>query len=132
MPKNIDELLTQARQALSRLDARVAHEHIRGGSVIVDIRSMEQCVQDGFIPGAVWVERNVLEWRADPTSRWNDPRIARRDVPVIIMCNEGYQSSLCAATLREFGLPATDVIGGFQAWIAYGLPTLPRQSTFIG
>lgn len=69
------------------------------------------------------VPRNVLEWRLDPSSEHNDPDLARTNCQVILICNEGYQSSLAAATLRTFGLDATDVIGGAQAWIASGLPT---------
>jgi rhodanese-related sulfurtransferase len=79
-------------------------------------------MDEGDVPGASCVPCNVLEWRLDPSSAYRDPELARRDVPVILICDEGCQSSLAAATLRRFGLMATDVIGGFQAWRAAGLP----------
>jgi rhodanese-related sulfurtransferase len=88
----------------------------------VDIRSDSQRARDGEVPGAAFVPRNVLEWRCDPASPHRDPDLARRDRTVIVICDEGYQSSLAAANLRRFGLDATDVVGGFQAWRAAGLP----------
>jgi rhodanese-related sulfurtransferase len=90
--------------------------------VLIDIRPVEQREWDGLIPRAHVVSRNVLEWRLDPRSESSSPEIARRDCRVILLCNEGYQSSLAAVTLRKFGLDATDVIGGAQAWIRSGLP----------
>lgn len=89
---------------------------------MIDIRSDSQCEEDGEIPVAVRVARNVLEWRLDPASAHRDPQLARRDITVILICDEGYQSSLAAATLCSFGLRAGDVIGGFQAWRSDGLP----------
>jgi rhodanese-related sulfurtransferase len=84
---------------------------------------LTQQQRDGVVPGARWIERNVLEWRCDPTSSWRDPAVAEASGQVILMCDEGYQSSLAAATLKRLGLRnATDVIGGFQAWRAAGLP----------
>ena len=79
------------------------------------------------LPGARVVPRNVLEWRLDPSCEHRDPELARRDARVIVVCDEGYQSSLAAATLRRFGLDATDVIGGVQAWREAGLPTSPYR-----
>jgi rhodanese-related sulfurtransferase len=96
------------------------------GAVLVDIRSEPQRARDGVVPGSVFVARNVLEWRADPASRWRDPRIADPSREVVVMCDEGYQSSLAAATLQQLGLRrATDLVGGFQAWRAAGLPVQP-------
>jgi rhodanese-related sulfurtransferase len=74
------------------------------------------------IPSAEFVTRNVLEWRLDPASEHHNPALARRGCLVIVICNEGYQSSLAAATVRRFGVDATDVVGGFQAWRDAGLP----------
>ena len=70
------------------------------------------------------VARNVLEWRFDPSSPNRDPALACREVPIVLICDEGYQSSLAAAALRRFGLDATDVEGGFRAWCAAGLPVI--------
>jgi rhodanese-related sulfurtransferase len=80
---------------------------------------------EGVVPGAVHVPRNVLEWRLDPSCPHRDPVIARRDVRVILICDEGFQSSLAAAVVRRFGVDATDVAGGFQAWRDDGLPVDP-------
>ncbi len=92
--------------------------------MIVDIRSEVQRAHDGAIPGAVWHPRNVLEWRMDPASGHSDPELsADLERTVILVCNEGYQSSLAAATLQDLGfVNATDLIGGFQAWRQAGLP----------
>jgi rhodanese-related sulfurtransferase len=95
---------------------------MRAGAVIVDIRSGSQRAQHGMIPGAAFIERNVLEWRLDPASEYRDPELARRDRRLILICHEGYQSCLVAVTVRRFGLDATDVIGGFLAWRDDGLP----------
>jgi rhodanese-related sulfurtransferase len=118
----VDELLAESREMLARVtpdEARVAQA---GGAVLIDIRSAAQRSRDGDIPGAKHHPRNVLEWRLDPHSEHRDRDIARRDIRVILICDEGYQSSLAAATVRRFGVDATDVIGGFQAWRAAGLP----------
>jgi rhodanese-related sulfurtransferase len=89
----------------------------------VDIRSESQRARDGVIPHAIFVGRNVLEWRCAPDSDARDPRISDPDRRLILLCDEGYQSSLAAANLQRLGLPlATDVDGGFQAWRAAGLP----------
>jgi rhodanese-related sulfurtransferase len=100
---------------------------VRAGAVLVDIRSEVQRERDGVIPGAHFHPRNVLEWRLDPASGHCDPVLAGDlDRHVILVCNEGYQSSLAAATLQELGFTrATDLAGGFQAWRAAGLPVEP-------
>ncbi len=95
---------------------------MRQGAALVDIRSDAQRAADGLIPDAGVVPRNVLEWRLDPQSDHRDAGLARRDRQVIVICNHGYQSSLAAATVRRYGMDATDVIGGFQAWREAGLP----------
>ena len=88
-------------------------------------RSDAQRAADGLVPGAVRIARNGLEWRCDPASRWRDPALSDRATHVVLLCDEGYQSSLAAATLQTLGLPrATDVIGGFQSWRAAGMPML--------
>jgi rhodanese-related sulfurtransferase len=89
----------------------------------VDIREEERRARDGRVAGAVEIARNVLEWRCAPDCEWRDERVADPSRRVILMCNEGYQSSLAAATLQQLGLSlATDMVGGFQAWRAAGLP----------
>ena len=114
----IDVLLEETRKTIEpRLPAAQLEAALTDGALIVDIRPVEQRDRDGLIPGAVVIDRNVLEWRLDPTSAH---RLDRADDPgrvVVIVCNEGYASSLAAATLRQLGLHrATDLIGGFQAW----------------
>jgi rhodanese-related sulfurtransferase len=88
--------------------------------VIVDTRPVEQRARDGELPGAIVVERNVLEWRLDPASEHRIAEVTDHDIRVIIVCNEGYSSSLAAATLLDLGLHrATDLAGGYQAWLHY-------------
>jgi rhodanese-related sulfurtransferase len=122
---SIETLLDEARSGLDRVGACRAHAAMGAGALLIDIRSHAQRRADGVVPGALAVERNVLEWRCDPTCAARDPRIDPAGV-LIVMCNEGYQSSLAAATLRRLGLEgATDLIGGFQAWREAGLPVDP-------
>ena len=120
----IDELLAEARSGLVRVSPADALAALQSGeAVVVDIREEDKRRRDGRVPGAVEIDRNVLEWRCDPQSEWRDERVSDPSRPLVVMCNEGYQSSLAAATLQRLGLPkATDLEGGFQAWIAAGLP----------
>jgi rhodanese-related sulfurtransferase len=119
----VEQLLAEARSRLPRLTPGEAHAAMADGAHLIDIRSESQRAADGFVPGSRFVSRNVLEWRLDPACPHRDPSLARPDARVVLMCNEGFQSSLAAATLQQFGLgEATDVIGGFQAWRADGLP----------
>jgi rhodanese-related sulfurtransferase len=120
----IEALLESARRELERMSPRAAKEALGRGAVLIDIRSETQRTQDGAIPGAVVIPRNVLEWRLDPACAHRDPELANPGRTVILICDEGYQSSLAAATLRRFGIDATDVIGGAQAWRAAGLPLI--------
>jgi rhodanese-related sulfurtransferase len=120
----IDDLLGRSRAGLARLTPEAAQEAVRAGAVIVDTRPLDQRRAQGVVPGAVVVGRNVLEWRADVTSGHADDRLAGKDL--IVMCPEGYSSSLAAATLQQIGLArATDMIGGFEAWRDAGLPVEP-------
>jgi rhodanese-related sulfurtransferase len=124
--RTIDDLLAEARSRLTRLNPVEADAAVREGGLLIDIRAESQRAADGVVPGALFVARNVLEWRCDPSSEHRDPRIDGRERQLIIMCNEGYQSSLAAATLHELGLTrTTDLAGGFQAWRAAGLPVEP-------
>lgn len=121
--RTIEQLLDEARARLARLAPEEAHRALGDGAALVDIRSEAQRARGGVVPGSTFVARNVLEWRLAPQSAWRDPALARADALVMLMCDEGYQSSLAAATLQQLGLEhATDVVGGFQAWRAAGLP----------
>ena len=117
----IDALLAEARRGLRRLAPSEASDAARFGAVLVDIRPIEQRERDGVIPGALLIDRNVLEWRLDPKGAFKEAAVGDHQ-RVVIICNEGYSSSLAAATLRMLGRDATDVIGGFQHWLACGLP----------
>ncbi len=120
----IDALLAEARAGLDRLAPDRAAAEVVGGAVLVDIRPAAQRADEGSVPAALVVERNVLEWRFDPTSDARLPIATGDDLRVIVLCSEGYTSSLAAAALRSLGLHrATDVIGGYQAWKDAGLPT---------
>jgi rhodanese-related sulfurtransferase len=121
--KSVEELIEDARSRLERLDPRGASSAVANGAVLLDIRAESQRARDGVVPDAVFIPRNVLEWRCDPTSEWRDERVSDPDRQVVVMCDEGYQSSLAAALLQGLGHPrATDLAGGFQAWRAAGLP----------
>jgi rhodanese-related sulfurtransferase/predicted metal-dependent enzyme (double-stranded beta helix superfamily) len=125
---SIDQLLAEARSGLARLRPEAAFAVLTDGAVLVDIRPQEQRMTEGEVPGAIIIGRNVLEWRLDPRSEARIPALARPDAQIIVMCSEGYASTLAAATLRRIGLSeATDLDGGFQAWKAAGLPTRPAQ-----
>ena len=125
----IDDLLAAARARLERLDAPAAARAVREGAVLVDIRSDHQRARDGVVPEAIHHPRNVLEWRVDPSSEAADERLADPDGHLVLMCDEGYASSLAAATLQDLGFGrATDLDGGFQAWRAAGLPVEPSRA----
>jgi rhodanese-related sulfurtransferase len=119
----VDELLRRSRAGLARLTPEAARAAAAEGAVIVDTRPVDQRREQGVVPGAVVVCRNVLEWRADGTSGHSDPRLVGREL--IVMCAEGYASSLAAASLQGIGLHATDMVGGFAAWRDAGLPVEP-------
>jgi rhodanese-related sulfurtransferase len=122
-PLTVDDLLAEARATLSRLEPAAAHAALAQGAVLVDVRSESQRARDGEVPGAIAIPRNVLEWRCDPSCNHRDPRIGGHDTLLMVLCDEGYQSSLAAAGLQRLGFHrATDVVGGFQAWRAAGLP----------
>ena len=126
-PITLDDLLGEARSALRRLGPQEAHAAAQAReALVVDIRSDEQRARDGVVPGTLFIQRNVLEWRCAPDSPWRDQRLEIvGDRRLVLMCNEGYQSSLAAATLQRLGLhDATDLDGGFQAWRAAGLPVV--------
>ena len=123
-PIGIDELLERVRENLDRVEPAEAHEAAGAGdALLVDIRYAALRDRDGLIPGALVVERNELEWRLDPQGSHRAPEATSHDLRVVVVCNEGYASSLAAASLHQLGLHrATDLVGGFQAWKAAGLP----------
>jgi rhodanese-related sulfurtransferase len=122
--RSIAQVLADARVRLHRLSPAAADRAHRDGAVLVDIRPAAQRAEHGEIPGAVVVERNVLEWRLDPRSDARLPFADRYDLPVVVLCQEGYTSSLAAAALLDLGLHrATDLAGGYAAWRAAGLTT---------
>jgi len=125
----IDDLLERERSTYARLDAAQAAAAMRDGALLVDTRPLEQRRRDGDIPGALVIDRSVLEWRLDPTSPHRIAEMRSAEQTVIVVCNEGYSSSLAAATLQRLGLRrATDLAGGFQAWRAAGLPVQPHEA----
>ncbi len=119
-PSRIDALLAQARAGLDRVGPEDLDAELAAGALVVDVRPVDQRQRDGDLPGAVVIDRNVLEWRLDPSSPFRIAEMASADRRVIVVCNEGYSSSLAAATLRQLGLHrASDLAGGFQAWLAH-------------
>ncbi|WP_324605307.1 rhodanese-like domain-containing protein [Streptomyces sp. NRRL S-237] len=128
-PIGIDELLERVRTGYTRVDAQEAYAASRAGAVLVDIRYQALRERDGLIPGALVVERNELEWRLDPRGSHRLPEATSHDLQVVVICNEGYASSLAAASLHALGLHnATDLTGGFQAWKSAGLPLSPADA----
>lgn len=125
----IDQMLDNARAQLNRIYAFELPEALARGAILVDIRPQAQRGREGSLPGALVIERNVLEWRLDPTSSARLALAADHDVEWIIVCSEGYTSSLAAAALQQLGLHrATDVIGGYQAMKAASLLTIGIQA----
>ena len=115
----IDELLAQCRELLERVAPRDLAIEQHAGALVIDIRPAGQRERDGELPGAIVVDRNVLEWRLDPASPHRIDAATGYDQRIVIVCNEGYSSSLAAATLHDLGLQrATDLVGGYQAWLA--------------
>jgi rhodanese-related sulfurtransferase len=129
--KTVDELLAQARATLPDRPTPAEALHAQAnGALLIDIRGDDQRHEHGLIPGAIVLPRNSLEWRCDPASEWRHPAITSRDVRIILICDQGYQSSLAAATLQQLGLThATDLDGGFTAWAAAGLPVIGPRAT---
>ncbi len=119
---SVDDLLADARSRLTRVDAQQAAAAVERGARLVDIRPIWQRTAEGEIPGALVVERNHLEWRLHPESSARLPA-AQPGQEWIVVCSEGYTSSLAADALNSIGVPATDLIGGFRGWAAAGLPT---------
>ncbi|MEH0936050.1 rhodanese-like domain-containing protein [Micromonospora psammae] len=123
MSPGVDALLEQARAGLRRLSPQETVEAVRAGALLVDIRTELQRREQGDLPGAIVIDRTVLEWRLDPASAWRIPESTGYDREIVVVCRHGYASSLAAASLQALGLRnATDMIGGVQAWREAGLP----------
>ena len=129
MCPGVDALLEQARAGLRRLTPHETVEAVRGGALLIDTRTEAQRREEGELPGAIVIDRTVLEWRLDPASAWRIPEATGYDREIIVVCREGYSSSLAAASLLTRGLrQATDMIGGVQGWREAGLPMSDRPA----
>ncbi|HEX4245412.1 MAG TPA: rhodanese-like domain-containing protein [Acidimicrobiales bacterium] len=120
MTATADELVAQARRRITRVGPAQLESLAEAGALIIDIRPVAQRAEEGELPGAVIIERNVLEWRLDPSGEHRIPEVKGYEQPVVVVCSEGYASSLAADTVRALGYrqPA-DLIGGYQAWLAW-------------
>jgi len=124
--QTIDDLLATARARLDRLGPAAARDEAEAGAIVIDTRCARR--KAGIIPGSIHVPLSVLYWRLDPTSGYDDKRLSNRERRVILVCADGYSSSLAAATLRDLGFSrATDLIGGFNGWASAGMP-VDRQT----
>ncbi|MET7970316.1 rhodanese-like domain-containing protein [Micromonospora sp. NPDC005305] len=129
MSPGVDALLEQARAGLRRLTPHDTVEAVRAGALLVDTRSEAQRREQGELPGAIVIDRTVLEWRLDPASAWRIPESTSYDRQIVVVCRQGYSSSLAAASLQALGLrQATDMIGGVQGWREAGLPMSDRPA----
>jgi rhodanese-related sulfurtransferase len=134
--KTLEDLLASARRRLERLEPDVAHAAQSEGAVLVDTRSNDERARDGVIPGALHIPRSVLEWRLDPDAdpAFHNHHVVGLDQWIVLVCAHGESTSLAAATLQELGFShATDIVGGFAAWRAAGLPvhTAPAVDTDV-
>ena len=118
----VDAIVEAKRSRYVRLSPLEAAAAIDEGALLVDIRPVAQRAEEGDIPGALVIERNVLEWRLDPTSSHKITEVGTRGARVVVICSEGYASSLAAASLLDVGVDATDVVGGYRDWVGAGLP----------
>jgi len=122
----VNDLLAASRARIDRFDPPTALAAARAGALLIDTRCADQRRETGIIPGSVHVPLSVLYWRLDPASGYEDPSLADPDRHVILVCADGYSSSIAAATLRDLGFArAADLDGGFSAWRAAGLPIEP-------
>jgi rhodanese-related sulfurtransferase len=128
--RGIDGILEEARSRIRRYSPE---EAAREGAVLVDLRSDDERTRAGIIPGSIHVPRSVLEWRCDPASGWSNPHVSDRALPLVLVCADGYSSSLAAAALVDLGFEeAGDLAGGFEAWRAAGLPVAAAPAPDAG
>ena len=130
MSASADDLVAQARERIGRTRPEDLAPLADGGALIIDIRPAAQRAGEGELPRALVIERNVLEWRLDPTGDHRIPQVTDHDQPVVVVCSEGYASSLAADSLRALGYRhATDLTGGYQAWSAWVAQTAQTAQT---
>jgi rhodanese-related sulfurtransferase len=132
--RGASELLAAARARIERLEPSAAWaEATQGDALIVDIRSQDDRLRDGIVPGSLHVPRTVLEWRVDPACEWHNPHLGGSERRLVLLCDHGFSSSLAAASLVDLGFArATDVIGGFAAWLEDDLPVKPAPEPPAG
>jgi rhodanese-related sulfurtransferase len=122
--RTLEELLEKARASIDRLEPSEAFEATRRSALLIDIRSVVDRERDGIVPGSLHIPRTVLEWRLDLDSPLRNPHVGDLERQIVLLCNHGCSSIFAAATLVELGFAhAGDVIGGYAAWLAAGLPT---------
>jgi rhodanese-related sulfurtransferase len=127
--RTLDELLAEARARIDRLTPAETLAAVDGGGLIIDIRSADARERDGIVPGSIHVPRTVLEWRLEPNGAWCNPHLGGVDRRLVVLCDHGYSSSFAAAILIELGYArAADLVGGFEAWVAAGLPVAPAPA----
>ena len=120
---DVDELLEHSRRGVRRLEPREVLAAAERGALVVDTRTELQRLRQGEVPGAIVIDRTVLEWRLDPKCEFRIPEATDHDLEIVVVCRQGFSSSLAAASLRALGLHrATDMVGGVEAWAAAGLP----------
>jgi rhodanese-related sulfurtransferase len=125
----LDQLLAEARAKIARLTPTETRAAVDDGGLIVDIRSAETRERNGIVPGSIHVPRTVFEWRLEPGGRWRNSHVGGLDRQLVVLCDHGYSSIFATAILVELGYPrAADVVGGFEAWAAAGLPVVPAPS----
>ena len=124
--RTLEELLDAARARIEQLEPAQAFAAAERGAFLIDIRSDVDRERDGIIPGSLHIPRTVLEWRLDPESSWRNPHVGGLDEQILVLCDHGFSSSFAAASLTDLGFArAGDIVGGFAAWQAAGLPTSP-------
>ena len=129
MPRSLDDLLAEAEARIERVSPHEAARAVEAGALLIDIRSRDDRVRDGVVPGALHIPRTVLEWRLAPDGAWRSPHAGGLDRRIVLLCDHGCSSVLAAATLVDLGYErAGDVVGGFRAWRDAGLPVAPSPS----
>lgn len=127
MPRSLADLIEDARGKFVRMTPSQAFEAVSKGALLVDTRSERDRERSGIAPGSIHIPLSVLQWRLAPDSAWRNPHVGQADRKLLVICEHGFSSSLAAATLVDLGLDASDVVGGFEAWRAEGLPTVPPR-----
>lgn len=131
--RTLDDLLADAEERIERVPPLAAARELDEGALLIDIRSQDDRLRDGVVPGSLHVPRTVLEWRLDPDSAWRSPHVGGLDRRILILCDHGCSSLLAAATLADLGFTrAADVVGGFRGWREAGLPVAPAQPELRG